>query len=165
LRSGEPELVAEVSDEWLRSASRDASQRPVLDALRTRSLMLVPLRARERVIGAVTFGLTEPTRGNYTAEDLFTAEDLCGSAALALENARLFRDAQQAAGIRDEVLRIVAHDLRNPLNTILLSAGVLGELLGLAAEARPAEQRQIDMIRRSVHRADRLIQDLLDVAR
>ena len=164
LRSGEPELVAEVSDEWLRSASRDASQRPVLDALRTRSLMLVPLRARERVIGAVTFGLTEP-RGSFTGEDLVTAEDLCGSAALALENARLFRDAQQAARIRDEVLRIVAHDLRNPLNTILLSAGVLGELLGLAAEARPAEQRQIDMIRRSVHRADRLIQDLLDVAR
>ena len=164
LRSGEPELVAEVSDEWLRSASRDASQRPVLDALRSRSLMLVPLRARERVIGAVTFGLTEP-RGSFTGEDLVTAEDLCGSAALALENARLFRDAQQAARIRDEVLRIVAHDLRNPLNTILLSAGVLGELMGLAAEARPAEQRQIDMIRRSVHRADRLIQDLLDVAR
>ncbi len=164
LRSGEPELVAEVSDEWLRSASRDASQRPVLDALRSRSLMLVPLRARERVIGAVTFGLTEP-RGSFTGEDLVTAEDLCGSAALALENARLFRDAQQAARIRDEVLRIVAHDLRNPLNTILLSAGVLGELLGLAAEAHPAEQRQIDMIRRSVHRADRLIQDLLDVAR
>src|SRR5690606_15434213 len=127
-------------------------------------LMLVPLRARERVIGAVTFGLTE-SRGNYTDQDLVIAEDLCGSAALALENARLFHDAQQAAHIRDEVLRIVAHDLRNPLNTILLSAGVLGELLGLAAEARPAEQRQIDMIRRSVHRADRLIQDLLDVAR
>ena len=164
LRSGEPELVPEVSDDWLRSASRDASQRSLLDALRTRSLMFVPLRARERVIGAITFGLTEP-RGRYTDQDLVIAEDLCGSAALALENARLFRDAQQAARIRDEVLRIVAHDLRNPLNTILLSAGVLGELLGLAAEARPAEQRQIDMIRRSVHRADRLIQDLLDVAR
>src|SRR5690606_8879469 len=105
LRSGEPGLVAEVSDEWLRSGSRDASQRPVLDALRTRSLMLVPLRARERVIGAVTFGLTE-LRGSFTGEAVGTAEDLCGSAALALENARLFRDAQQAARIRDEVLRI-----------------------------------------------------------
>ena len=164
LRSGEPELVPEVSDDWLRAAGGDPSLRQVLDALRTRSLMLVPLRARERVIGAVTFGLTE-SRGNYTGHDLDTAEDLCGSAALALENARLFNDAQQAARIRDEVLRIVAHDLRNPLNTILLSAGVLGELLGLAAEAHPAEKRQIDMIRRSVHRADRLIQDLLDVAR
>jgi len=164
LRSGEPELVPEVSDDWLRSASRDASQRPVLDALRTRSLMLVPLRARERVIGAITFGVTEPREG-YTEHDLVIAEDFSGSAALALENARLYRDAQQASLIRDEVLRIVAHDLRNPLNTILLSAGVLGELLGLASESHPAEKRQLDMIRRSVHRADRLIQDLLDVAR
>jgi PAS domain S-box-containing protein len=164
LRSGEPELVPEVSDEWLRAASRDPTQRPVLDALRTRSLMLVPLRARERVIGAVTFGLTEP-RGNYTGQDLVIAEDLCGSAALALENARLFNEAQQAARIRDEVLRIVAHDLRNPLNTILLSAGVLGELLAVEAKERRLENRQIETIRRSVQRADRLIQDLLDVAR
>src|SRR5690606_37946778 len=164
LRSGEPELVPDVSDEWLRAASRAPTQRPVLDALRTRSLMLVPLRARERVIGAVTFGLTEP-RGNYTGQDLVIAEDLCGSAALALENARLFNEAQQAARIRDEVLRIVAHDLRNPLNTILLSAGVLGELLAVEAKERRLENRQIETIRRSVQRADRLIQDLLDVAR
>ncbi|HEX7089146.1 MAG TPA: PAS domain S-box protein [Longimicrobiales bacterium] len=164
LRSGEPELVPEVSDDWLRAASRDPSLPQVLDALRTRSLMLVPLRARERVIGAVTFGLTEP-RGNYTGHDLDTAEDLCGSAALALENARLFNDAQQAARIRDEVLRIVAHDLRNPLNTILLSTGVLGELLAADAKERRTENQQIETIRRSVQRADRLIQDLLDVAR
>ena len=164
LRSGEPELVPEVSDDWLRSACRDATQRPVLDALRTRSLMLVPLRAGERVIGAITFGVTGQ-RAGYTEHDLVVAEDFCGSAALALENARLYRGAQQASRIRDEVLRIVAHDLRNPLNTILLSAGVLGELLGLSSEGHPAEKRQLDMIRRSVHRADRLIQDLLDVAR
>ena len=164
LRSGEPELVPEVSDDWLRAAGGDPSLRQVLDALRTRSLMLVPLRARERVIGAVTFGLTE-SRGNYTGHDLDTAEDLCGSAALALENARLFNDAQQAARIRDEVLRIVAHDLRNPLNTILLSAGVLGELLAADAKERRTENQQIETIRRSVQRADRLIQDLLDVAR
>jgi PAS domain S-box-containing protein len=63
---------------------------------------------------------------------------------------------------RDEVLRVVAHDLRNPLNTIFLSAELLLELL---PEGNATVQRPLDIVRRSVDRANRLIQDLLDSTR
>ena len=96
------------------------------------------------------------------ADDLAVAEELAGRAALAVENCRLYVESRQATRTRDEVLRIVAHDLRNPLNTIGLSAGLVREILphGMAGE-----RRQLDIIERSVGRANRLIQDLLDVAR
>src|SRR5690606_33107900 len=68
----------------------------------------------------------------------------------------------EATRIRDEVLAVVSHDLRNPLNTISLSAGLLKELV---PRDREAEHKQLAIIGRSVERANRLIQDLLDVAK
>ncbi|MCY1045096.1 PAS domain-containing sensor histidine kinase [Corallococcus sp. bb12-1] len=73
----------------------------------------------------------------------------------------MLEKSQQATRVRDEVLRIVAHDLRAPLNVIALSAGVLRKEL---PESR-ALQRPLDSLEKSLQRANRLIQDLLDVAR
>jgi signal transduction histidine kinase len=91
------------------------------------------------------------------------AEELARRAGLAVENARLFREAQAATGARDEMLGIVAHDLRNPLNTIMMASDVMMELPPTAplSEGR----RTIEMVRRAADRMNRLIQDLLDVKR
>lgn len=77
------------------------------------------------------------------------------------EEARLRALAEAAVGARDEVLSIVAHDLRNPLNAISMSAALLLEV------QLPNEKRdqQLRIVRRSAQRMDRLIQDLLDAAR
>ena len=68
--------------------------------------------------------------------------------------------AQAAVRQRDEVLAIVAHDLRNPLNRILMAAGVLGDSLAPGADAKP-----VAILERAVQGMDRLIRDLLDVSR
>ncbi len=81
----------------------------------------------------------------------------------ALENARLYREAQLATQARDDVLAIVSHDLRNPLHTIVLSASYLEEVF--LPELPGAAIQQTQIIRRAVDRANRLIQDLLDVSR
>ena len=81
----------------------------------------------------------------------------------ALENMRLYLAAQRASREREDVLAIVSHDLRNPLHTIGLSASLLAELM--PESLPPAVLEQSNIIRRSVDRANRLIQDLLDVAR
>jgi signal transduction histidine kinase len=73
------------------------------------------------------------------------------------------KQSRDATRMRDEVLRVVAHDLRSPLNTISLSAGLLGQQ-GLPAGQEAGKDR-LAVIERSVAQADRLIQDLLDVAR
>jgi len=81
----------------------------------------------------------------------------------ALENVRLYRAAQRATQARDDVLAIVSHDLRNPLHTIILSASYLADVF--LPDLPEAALQQTQIIRRAVDRANRLIQDLLDVSR
>jgi len=80
---------------------------------------------------------------------------------VAIENARLYRASVHATELRDQVLGIVAHDLRNPLSTILLNAAALTRR-GPDPERR--SQKRTEAIQRSATRMNRLIQDLLDVA-
>jgi signal transduction histidine kinase len=85
-------------------------------------------------------------------------------AAVALENARLFRAEQDAKRARDDLVSIVSHDLRNPVHTISMAASFLLEIAP-ANDRRVQARRQLEVIQRSATRANRLIQDLLDVAK
>ena len=85
-------------------------------------------------------------------------------ASVALENARLFRAAQDATRARDDLVAIVSHDLRNPVHTISMAASFLLEIAP-ADDRRVTARRQLEVIQRSANRANRLIQDLLDVAK
>ncbi|HEX7090884.1 MAG TPA: GAF domain-containing sensor histidine kinase [Longimicrobiales bacterium] len=129
-------------------------------AIAPRAAMMVPLRARGQVAGVLTL-LAKPSR-LYRRDDLALTEELADRASLALENARLYAEARRATRVRDEMLAIVSHDLRNPLHTIELSAGLLEAITPRDAET---SRKQLEIVKRSVQRADRLIADLLDVAR
>src|SRR5690606_907171 len=129
-------------------------------AIEPRSAMMVPLRARGPVVGVLTL-LAKPSR-LYQRDDLALATELASRVSLALENARLYAEARRATRVRDEMLAIVSHDLRNPLHTIGLSAGVLETITPPDAETA---RKQLEIVKRSVQLADRLIDDLLDVAR
>ncbi|MBR9988531.1 MAG: HAMP domain-containing histidine kinase [Gemmatimonadetes bacterium] len=85
-------------------------------------------------------------------------QDLPG---LELDNARDYRAARDAIEARDRVLAVVAHDLRSPLNAIVMGAVLIRDL-PLSREERNSK---VEMILSSAHRMNRLIQDLLDVAR
>ena len=161
LRHGEPTLVSDVSEPWLRAVSWNEEHHGILRTLSPTSQVLVPLRLRGRVAAVMTLSRTDPTRP-YGAHDLAVAEDLADRAGIALENAQLYGEVRQAVRTRDQVLRIVAHDLRNPLDTIARSAELLRERLPADAEV---EGDLTEVLRRSVQRANRLIRDLLDVAR
>ena len=164
MRTGEPELVAEVSEAWLRAASEDDAHFTTLRQLAPRSIMLVPLVARGRTLGAITFACGAESGRRYGPADLALAEGLAGRAALTIDNARLYKQSQQATRARDEVLAVVSHDLRNPLNVISLGATYLLKHLP-QDEGAASWRKQGELIRRSADRAVRLIQDLLDVAK
>ncbi len=85
-------------------------------------------------------------------------------ASVALENARLFKAATEATRARDDLVAIVSHDLRNPIHTIHMAASFLLDIAP-ATDRRLQARRQLEVIQRSATRANRLIQDLLDVAR
>jgi len=100
-------------------------------------------------------------------------EEIAQRLALSIDNARLFKEARSAVGTRDEVLRIVAHDLRNPLGTILLSASMLkdpgkgnGNGNGKGhASGNGMVRKSADTIEGAARRMNRLIRDLIDVTR
>ena len=154
-------LVAEITPGYLEARTQGPEHAELLRGLDPRSLIAVPLVARGRLLGAVVLVSSRSSR-RYGERDLRLAEQLARVAALAVDNAHLHGAAQQAIRGRDEVLGIVAHDLRSPLNTALLQCDLL-ELRGGDADRR--DPRPVQAIRRSALTMSRLIQDILDVSR
>ena len=157
------QLDRHADDEALREVARD----PVLlEQLRRTGpylLLVVPLVARQRVLGFLQFLSADVARA-ATPESLLLAEDLARRASVAVDNALLYGEAQRATRARDDVLAIVSHDLRNPLNTIQMSAAFLLDVLA-DPDAAPPLVPQLQLILRATGRGNALIQDLLDVSR
>jgi len=124
-----------------------------------RSLMTVPMVSRGETLG-VLIAAADPARP-FTQDDLALFAELARHASLAIDNARLYLRSQQAVHAREEVLAIVSHDLRNPLNAITLATSLLQTTDGLP----PEDREQLDIIGISAQRMSHLIADLLDVTR
>jgi signal transduction histidine kinase len=103
LRTGEPELFPEVDDELLRSASRDEEHFETLKGMEMHSAIAVPLIARSRIIAALWFVSTTPER-RYDTVDLARARELAGHAALAIDNALLYKDVER----REQNARLIS---------------------------------------------------------
>ncbi|NTX67127.1 PAS domain S-box protein [Myxococcus sp. CA051A] len=160
-KSGKALLLEEVPLALLEASSEEPQHLDMLRRLAPQSCIVVPLSARGHTLGVVALGTSESGR-RYGARDLALVEEVARRAALAIDNASLHAESEEATLLRDEVLRIVAHDLRSPLNVIALSAGTL---MKRSPEERLADSRPLNSIQKAVIRATTLIEDLLDVAR
>ena len=159
-RTGEPQLYSTITDDMLVATARDAEHLQMLRALGIQSAMLAPLAASGRVFGAITFVSSTSDR-RYTRADLAFAAELARRAALAIENARLYREVNEANRIKDEFLATLSHELRTPLNVIAGRARMLVE----AAAVSDGVRQSADTIARNAETLARLVDDLLDVSR
>jgi PAS domain S-box-containing protein len=107
LRTGEPEMMAEIPEDLVERAARDEEHKELLRKLGLRSYMVVPLLARGRTLGAISFVSAESGR-RYGEADLRLAEELARRAALAVDNARLYEEAQSSRNLLEAILRGVA---------------------------------------------------------
>ena len=163
MRTGEPQLVPLVGNrlgEWWRAPSLG-----VVEALSPTSCIAVPLVARERTLGALVFALTSESGRRYGPPDLELARDVARRAASAIDHALLYQAAERAARARDDLMAVVAHDLKNPLNTIRLSLQRLLEDVIPEDPSHRTEREGLGAIVRATERMHRLIRDLLDLAR
>jgi PAS domain S-box-containing protein len=103
IRTGEPELVPEITDAMLRAAAVDDAHLDVLRKVGLGSAMIVPLRARGRVLGTIALANDESGR-RFGASDLAMAQALADRVALALDNARLFAERSYIAKTLQEGL-------------------------------------------------------------
>lgn len=158
----EPVLLPEIEDWMLEETANSPELHHLLRRLRPRSLISVPLRASGEVLGAMVLGRTSEGE-RFLEEDLELTEELALRAMLAVENAKLFHTAQQAIGAREQVLAVVAHDLRNPLSTVAMGTQMLLDSLSEAEHER--DRRYVSAISRAAERMNKLIEDLLDITR
>jgi PAS domain S-box-containing protein len=159
LRSGQSQLVPEVTDAWLRAAATGPDHLQLLRELGLTSLLAVPLLTGERRLGALTFCYSEPGR-RHAPEQVQLAEEIARRAALTVENARLYHELREADRRKDEFLAVLAHELRNPLAPL---SNALQVMRLTAVNEQTARVR--DMMERQVRQMTRLVDDLLDVSR
>jgi PAS domain S-box-containing protein len=153
-------LTRNASGSWF-TLSGDAPGE-IAQALAPSSAMVTPLMGRGKVLGAMTLVTRDPDH-EYDEDDLHLAEELGRRAAIALDNARLYRDAQEANRAKADFLAVMSHELRTPLNAImgysdLLDAEISGDLTD-------RQRRQIDRIRASARHLLQLIEEILSFAR
>jgi signal transduction histidine kinase/ActR/RegA family two-component response regulator/PAS domain-containing protein len=160
LKSGQPELVPEISDAMLVAALPDPELLAIFRSLGLKSSMAVPLRAHGRTVGVITFVSAESGR-RFGGDDLRLAEDLARRASAAIENALLYRAAAEANRLKDEFLATISHELRTPLTSILGWSRMLVE-----QNADPARiKKGLATIDRNARAQAQLIEDLLDISR
>jgi len=173
IRTGKAELYTELPEGLVEAAAKDAEHLELLRDLELESAMIVPLRARGRVFGAITFVYASSGR-HYSKDDLAFAEEFARRAAIAIENALAVKDAEEARAkeswlrsdaelanrSKDDFLATVSHELRTPLNAIL------GWTVMLRSH-KPADDidRGLVIIERNARSQAKLIDDVLDVSR
>ncbi|HEU4883059.1 MAG TPA: ATP-binding protein [Longimicrobium sp.] len=159
MQSGRSLLLRDLSDDWIETLDRGPDYAELVRQMAPNSLIVAPLRSRGEVLGTLSFVRTQLSPC-FDEADLELAEELALRAALAVENARLYDSARNATRARDDMLGVVSHDLRNPIHSIFMSSSFLTDLL---PEEMKVERTQAAVIKRSAERANRLIQDLLDI--
>ncbi|MEX2582385.1 MAG: GAF domain-containing sensor histidine kinase [Gemmatimonadota bacterium] len=174
-RTGESEMMSDISDQFLTEIARDEDNLRRLQALGMTSVITVPMRARGRILGAITFVSSSASR-RFSESDLSLAEDLASRCGLAIDNARLHRAAttlveaerarlraETADQVKTEFLRTVSHELRTPLNVM---AGYLELLvMELAGPLSRMQRQYVERLQAGEEQLLRIVEDMLNFVR
>jgi signal transduction histidine kinase len=165
LRTRQSVLLADIGEQYLQETSRDDAHLAMRRAIGFRSVMVVPLRAHDRLLGALTFARGS-SRQPFEAEDLALAEELARHCALAMDNARLYGEVRQALQARDTFLSVAAHELKTPMTSVFAAT----QLLRRQVEQEPVLDlarlhARVDLVHQQANKLVRLLDQLLDVSR
>ncbi len=151
VRTGQAELINDLSK------ARDY----IPKTHRTRSLMVVPIKREDVVIGVLNLESTDPDY--FTEDDLLFITILVNQASIAIDNARLFDQVTDANQAKSEFMSTASHELKIPMTSIKGYAKLLE--MGAAGSLTDKQGDFLNVISNNVDRMDRLVGDLLDVSR
>lgn len=163
MRTGKPRVYSVVTDEMLAATADDDEHLELLQRAGFASAMVVPIIARDRTLGVISLVRAEHGR-HYGTADLELAQHLAHRSAVAIDNSRLYREAQESARARDQFLAVAAHELRSPLTSM---KGFAQLLLRRARKSDASEEwlTSLQTVDAQVNRMTELVNRLLDVSR
>jgi predicted ATPase/signal transduction histidine kinase len=167
LHQSEALLWPQITDQQLRSLATDDAHFRLIQAIGARALIAVPLVARERTLGVLTFIVAQSGRG-YDDNDLAVARKLADRCALGMDNAKLYKEAREAIQVRDDFLAVASHELRTPLMPLQLQIHLIERrqpTLFAHPESAAWLSKSLAMLQRQGKRLERLVNELLDIAR
>jgi PAS domain S-box-containing protein len=166
VRTGTPQYLTEIPEEVLRQSARDEEHYRILTGLGLKSFLSVPLETGGRTIGVLNLVSAESGM-RYGPDDVAFARRLAHHAGLAIDNSRLFEEAQAAVSARDDFLSIASHELKTPVATLqLLIQNLLRRLRSDPGSVSPdMAAERLAAVDKQVIRLTKLINELLDLSR
>jgi signal transduction histidine kinase len=162
IRGGESILVAEIAPERVLDKVPDPELLRLVQELGARSALTVPLSARGKRLGVVTFVYARSGR-HYTPESCQLAEDVARRIAIAIDNARLYEEAQESSRAKSNFISVMSHEFRTPLTAIV---GYTDLLFAEVAGALTEKQKiQLSRIKQSAWHLTQLIEEVLTFSR
>jgi signal transduction histidine kinase len=161
LRTGVAELYHDVDDSVAQEVAQDERHLELMRELGLASVMVVPLSARENMLGALVFAVANRERA-FGPRQLALAEELAVAAAMAIDNARLYHESQAANRAKADFLAVISHELRTPLTAIIGYAELMG--LGVPVPIADRQKEQVERIEVSARHLLQLIEEILTMA-
>jgi predicted ATPase/signal transduction histidine kinase len=162
LRTGTSYLCSDVDDAVRVALGQGAHHADLVRDLGSQSLMAIPLVARDRHLGAITFFSAGRGR-RYGPTDLALGEELAGRAACAIDNARLYQEAQEAIQLREDFVAVASHELNTPITSLQLAVQTITR--GKASPSPEHVRRVLSTIERQGSRLATLVGEMLDISR
>lgn len=169
VRTTEPRLIAHISLEQALASAPDGDAAEIMRDVSPTSFMCVPLVARGRTLGAMSFVMTASGR-YFSQDDVELAMELARRAAVAIDNTMLYRgsvelrrQAEAASHAKSEFLAKMSHEIRTPINAMMGYAELLE--MGIAGPVTDSQKKQLSRIRASGDHLTAVINEILDLAK
>jgi K+-sensing histidine kinase KdpD len=159
IASGQPEIDNKITPKKLREMGASEHQIELAQKLGAKSVLCVPLLARSKPLGVLTWVSSDPHR-QHDKTDLEFAMEMGRIAAAHIDNSQLYWEVRRGLEMRDHILRIIAHDLRNPLSAIKLNADLLKRKKEQSRVSSPVVNRVSQSLHSASDRMNELIQDV-----
>jgi PAS domain S-box-containing protein len=162
LQTGKAELYPMITDEMIQMTARDKKHLKLLKQLGMTSVMMVPLHAQQKPVGVITF-ITSETKRRFTNDDVAFAKELAHRASIAIDNAMLYKNAQDAITLRDDFISVASHELKTPVTSVKIFTQVMQKYARMNGDEKAVQN--LDKMDKQINKLTDLIYNLLDISK